>query len=44
MKIGGCGKVGGVKVVKIFDEVYEVVKVIFGFDIKGYVVKCVMVV
>lgn len=44
MKVGGCGKVGGVKVVKMLVDVEELLKGIFGFEIKGLIVKCVMVV
>ncbi|MFC4223909.1 ADP-forming succinate--CoA ligase subunit beta [Lysinibacter cavernae] len=43
VKVGGRGKAGGVKVAKNPDEAYEVAKAILGLDIKGHVVKRVMV-
>ncbi|WP_438353675.1 ADP-forming succinate--CoA ligase subunit beta [Microbacterium sp. CJ88] len=43
VKAGGRGKAGGVKVAKTPDEAYELSKAIFGLDIKGHVVKRVMV-
>ncbi|WP_125131295.1 ADP-forming succinate--CoA ligase subunit beta [Microbacterium sp. 10M-3C3] len=43
VKTGGRGKAGGVKVAKTPDEAYEAAKAIFGLDIKGHVVKRVMV-
>ncbi len=43
VKAGGRGKAGGVKVAKTPDEAYEAAKAIFGLDIKGHVVKRVMV-
>jgi succinyl-CoA synthetase beta subunit len=43
VKTGGRGKAGGVKVVKTPDEAYEAAKSILGLDIKGHVVKRVMV-
>ena len=43
VKVGGRGKAGGVKVAKTPDEAYELSKAIFGLDIKGHVVKRVMV-
>ena len=43
VKIGGRGKAGGVKVAKTPDEAYEAAKAILGLDIKGHVVKRVMV-
>jgi succinyl-CoA synthetase beta subunit len=43
VKTGGRGKAGGVKVAKNPDEAYEAAKGILGLDIKGHVVKRVMV-
>jgi succinyl-CoA synthetase beta subunit len=43
VKIGGRGKAGGVKVAKNPDEAYEAAQSILGLDIKGHVVKRVMV-
>ena len=43
VKIGGRGKAGGVKVAKNPDEAEEAAKSILGLDIKGHVVKRVMV-
>jgi succinyl-CoA synthetase beta subunit len=43
VKTGGRGKAGGVKVAKNPDEAYEAAKTILGLDIKGHVVKRVMV-
>ncbi|GAA2003205.1 ADP-forming succinate--CoA ligase subunit beta [Microbacterium ulmi] len=43
VKTGGRGKAGGVKVAKNPDEAYEAAKAILGLDIKGHVVKRVMV-
>lgn len=43
VKIGGRGKAGGVKVAKNADEAEEAAKAILGLDIKGHVVKRVMV-
>lgn len=43
VKAGGRGKAGGVKVAKTPDEAYEAAKSIFGLDIKGHIVKRVMV-
>ncbi|MFJ6653051.1 ADP-forming succinate--CoA ligase subunit beta [Microbacterium sp. NPDC091313] len=43
VKTGGRGKAGGVKVAKTPDEAYEAAQAIFGLDIKGHVVKRVMV-
>ncbi|MFZ4078334.1 MAG: ADP-forming succinate--CoA ligase subunit beta, partial [Microbacteriaceae bacterium] len=43
VKIGGRGKAGGVKVAKNPDEAEEAAKAILGLDIKGHVVKRVMV-
>lgn len=43
VKTGGRGKAGGVKVAKTPDEAYEAAKAILGLDIKGHVVKRVMV-
>ncbi|GEK86988.1 ADP-forming succinate--CoA ligase subunit beta [Microbacterium aerolatum] len=43
VKTGGRGKAGGVKVAKNPDEAYEAAKAIFGLDIKGHIVKRVMV-
>lgn len=43
VKVGGRGKAGGVKVAKNPDEAYEAAQAILGLDIKGHVVKRVMV-
>ncbi|MCJ1686071.1 ADP-forming succinate--CoA ligase subunit beta [Rathayibacter sp. VKM Ac-2927] len=43
VKIGGRGKAGGVKVAKTTDDAFEAAKSILGLDIKGHVVKRVMV-
>lgn len=43
VKIGGRGKAGGVKVAKTPDDAFEAAKSILGLDIKGHVVKRVMV-
>jgi len=43
VKTGGRGKAGGVKVAKTPDEAYEAAQAILGLDIKGHVVKRVMV-
>jgi succinyl-CoA synthetase beta subunit len=43
VKTGGRGKAGGVKVAKTPDEAYAAAEAIFGLDIKGHVVKRVMV-
>ncbi|MEA9986470.1 ADP-forming succinate--CoA ligase subunit beta [Subtercola sp. RTI3] len=43
VKVGGRGKAGGVKVAKNPDEAEEAAKSILGLDIKGHVVKRVMV-
>ena len=43
VKIGGRGKAGGVKVAKNPEEAEEAAKAILGLDIKGHVVKRVMV-
>ncbi|OZB80103.1 MAG: succinate--CoA ligase subunit beta, partial [Microbacterium sp. 14-71-5] len=43
VKTGGRGKAGGVKVAKNPDEAYEAAKAILGLNIKGHVVKRVMV-
>jgi succinyl-CoA synthetase beta subunit len=43
VKVGGRGKAGGVKVAKTPDEAFEAAKAILGLDIKGHVVKRVMV-
>ena len=43
VKIGGRGKAGGVKVAKNPDEAEEAARAILGLDIKGHVVKRVMV-
>jgi succinyl-CoA synthetase beta subunit len=43
VKTGGRGKAGGVKVAKTPDEAYEAATAILGLDIKGHVVKRVMV-
>jgi succinyl-CoA synthetase beta subunit len=43
VKVGGRGKAGGVKVAKTPDEAYEAAQAILGLDIKGHIVKRVMV-
>ena len=43
VKAGGRGKAGGVKVAKSPEEAKELSKAIFGLDIKGHIVKRVMV-
>lgn len=43
VKVGGRGKAGGVKVAKTADDAEEAAKAILGLDIKGHVVKRVMV-
>jgi len=43
VKTGGRGKAGGVKVARTPDEAYEAAKAILGLDIKGHVVKRLMV-
>jgi succinyl-CoA synthetase beta subunit len=43
VKVGGRGKAGGVKVVKTPDEAEEAAKAILGLDIKGHIVRTVMV-
>ncbi|MFG6446585.1 ADP-forming succinate--CoA ligase subunit beta [Microbacterium sp. P07] len=43
VKVGGRGKAGGVKVAKTPDEAFEAARAILGLDIKGHVVKRVMV-
>lgn len=43
VKTGGRGKAGGVKVVHSPEEAYEAGKAILGLDIKGHIVKRVMV-
>ncbi len=43
VKTGGRGKAGGVKVAKTPDEAEEAAKAILGLDIKGHVVRRVMV-
>ncbi|MEY4312515.1 MAG: ADP-forming succinate--CoA ligase subunit beta [Actinomycetota bacterium] len=43
VKTGGRGKAGGVKVAKTPDDAYEAAKAILGLDIKGHVVKRLMV-
>lgn len=43
VKVGGRGKAGGVKVAKTPDEAEEAAKAILGLDIKGHVVRTVMV-
>lgn len=43
VKVGGRGKAGGVKVAKTPEEAYEAAQQILGLDIKGHVVKRVMV-
>ncbi|MFM6982320.1 MAG: ADP-forming succinate--CoA ligase subunit beta, partial [Microbacteriaceae bacterium] len=43
VKTGGRGKAGGVKVAKTADEAFAAAEAILGLDIKGHVVKRVMV-
>ena len=43
VKVGGRGKAGGVKVAHSPEEAYEAAEAILGLDIKGHVVKRVMV-
>lgn len=43
VKIGGRGKAGGVKVAKTADDAFTAAESILGLDIKGHVVKRVMV-
>src|SRR5690606_5614849 len=43
VKTGGRGKAGGVKVAKNPDEAFEAAQQILGLDIKGHIVKRVMV-
>ncbi|WP_243062503.1 ADP-forming succinate--CoA ligase subunit beta [Humibacter sp. RRB41] len=43
VKVGGRGKAGGVKVAKTPDDAEEAAKAILGLDIKGHVVRRVMV-
>jgi succinyl-CoA synthetase beta subunit len=43
VKVGGRGKAGGVKVAKTPEEAEEAAKAILGLDIKGHVVKRVMI-
>ena len=43
VKVGGRGKAGGVKVAKTPEEAYEAAQQILGLDIKGHIVKRVMV-
>lgn len=43
VKTGGRGKAGGVKIAKNPDEAFEAAQAILGLDIKGHVVKRVMV-
>jgi succinyl-CoA synthetase beta subunit len=43
VKVGGRGKAGGVKVAKTPDDAYAAAQAILGLDIKGHVVKRVMV-
>lgn len=43
VKIGGRGKAGGVKVAKTPEEAYEAAQAILGLDIKGHIVRRVMV-
>ncbi len=43
VKTGGRGKAGGVKVAKTPDEAFDAAKAILGLDIKGHVVKRLMV-
>lgn len=43
VKVGGRGKAGGVKVVHNADDAYTAAEAILGLDIKGHVVKRVMI-
>lgn len=43
VKVGGRGKAGGVKVAKTPDEAFEAAQAILGLDIKGHIVKRVMI-
>jgi succinyl-CoA synthetase beta subunit len=43
VKVGGRGKAGGVKVAKTPEEAFEAAKAILGLDIKGHIVRRVMV-
>ena len=43
VKTGGRGKAGGVKVAKTPDDAFEAAKAILGLDIKGHIVKRLMV-
>jgi succinyl-CoA synthetase beta subunit len=43
VKVGGRGKAGGVKVVRNPDEAYKAAEAILGLDIKGHIVKRVMI-
>ncbi|WP_458040900.1 MULTISPECIES: ADP-forming succinate--CoA ligase subunit beta [Bacteria] len=43
VKVGGRGKAGGVKVAKTPEEAFEAAQQILGLDIKGHIVKRVMV-
>lgn len=43
VKVGGRGKAGGVKVAKTPEEAFEAASAILGLDIKGHIVKRVMV-
>ncbi|MBD3757483.1 MULTISPECIES: ADP-forming succinate--CoA ligase subunit beta [Microbacterium] len=43
VKTGGRGKAGGVKVAKTPEDAYDAAKAILGLDIKGHIVKRVMV-
>ncbi|MEY5017856.1 MAG: hypothetical protein RL431_905, partial [Actinomycetota bacterium] len=43
VKTGGRGKAGGVKVAKTADDAFAAAEAILGLDIKGHVVKRVMV-
>ncbi|WP_022882605.1 ADP-forming succinate--CoA ligase subunit beta [Gryllotalpicola ginsengisoli] len=43
VKTGGRGKAGGVKVAKTPDDAYQAAQAILGLDIKGHIVKRVMV-
>ncbi len=43
VKTGGRGKAGGVKVAKTADDAFEAAQAILGLDIKGHVVKRLMV-
>ena len=43
VKIGGRGKAGGVKVAENPDETFEKAKAILGMDIKGHLVRKVMI-